>query len=75
MGMPQKRPRMHDGHTRLYRRMKLKRKTLDLDQVSKTLKYFGHDVLLFIIVFCILILKMNNNIVIYDWFAYRLIET
>lgn len=40
MGMPQKRPRMHDGHTRLYRRMKLKRKTLDLDQVSKSEKYF-----------------------------------
>lgn len=61
MGMPQKRPRMHDGHTRLYRRMKLKRKTLDLDQVSKTEKYFGHDVLLLIIVFLIIIFKMKND--------------
>lgn len=30
------RKRMHDGHTRLRRRMRLRRKTKDLDQVSKT---------------------------------------
>lgn len=62
MGMPQKRPRMHDGHTRLYRRMKLKRKTLDLDQVSKRSNKFWPSCSSFYYCFLDQNLRINNEI-------------
>lgn len=37
MGGGYARKRMHDGHTRLRRRLRLRNKTKDLDQVIQTL--------------------------------------